>query len=135
MLAPTSYDYAVIRVLPRVERGEFINVGVIVYCRTRRYLAARIELDPLRLQALAPDVDVETLQAHLALIPEMCAGEGPVGRLGQADSFHWLVAPHSTVIQASPVHTGLCDDPEAVLDNLMERLVRTPGSSTAKTSG
>jgi hypothetical protein len=122
--ATSSFDYAVIRVTPKVERGEFINVGVILFCRTARYLNAQIELDVMRLRALAPDIDVELVQEQLALIPRLCAGEGPIGQLGQAEVFHWLVAPHSTVIQCSPVHSGVADDPAAALEHLMNMLVR-----------
>jgi hypothetical protein len=111
-------------VTPRVERGEFVNAGVILYCRTARYLNALVELDAARLCALAPGIDVEVVQEQLALIPRMCAGDGPIGELGQAETFHWLVAPHSTVIQCSPVHSGLTDDPAATLEYLMNQLVR-----------
>ena len=124
MPATSSFDYAVVRVTPRVERGEFINVGVILFCRTARYLGALVELDVARLRALAPEIDVEIVQEQLALIPRLCAGEGPVGELGQAEAFHWLVAPHSTVIQCSPVHSGVTDDPAAALEHLMNMLVR-----------
>ncbi len=114
----SSYDYAVIRVTPRVEREEFLNVGVVLFCRTQRFLAARICLDETRLRMLAPEADVQLIAAHLAIIPDICAGRGPIGELGQAEAFHWLVAPHSTIIQASPVHSGLCDDPEEALERL-----------------
>ena len=124
MPATNSVDYAIIRVTPRVERGEFINVGVILFCRTVPYLGAVVELDVARLRALAPEIDVEIVQEQLALIPRLCAGEGPVGELGQAEAFHWLVAPHSTVIQCSPVHSGVTDDPAAALEHLMNMLVR-----------
>ena len=124
MPTANTYDYALIRVVPHVERGEFINVGAMLYCRTLRFLAARVELDEGRLRALAPDLDIDAVRVHLDLIPQLCAGQGPIGELGQADAFHWIVAPHSTVIQASPVHTGLCTDPEEALDHLMETMVR-----------
>ncbi len=125
-----TYDYAVIRVVPRVERGEFVNAGVILFCRTRRFLDAVIELDEERLRALAPDIDIETVREQLELIPRICAGDGPVGRLGQADAFHWIVAPHSTIIQISPVHTGLCREPAEALNHLVDTLIRqnAPGS-------
>ena len=119
-----SYDYAVIRVTPRVERQEFLNVGIILFSRTACYLEARIELDLDRLRALAPDLDIKTLQEQLALIPRICAGEGPIGKLDRSEIFHWLVAPHSTVIQCSPVHAGQAEDLPRVMDQLMERLVR-----------
>lgn len=118
MPGQTTYDYAVIRVVPRIEREEFINVGVVLYCRTRRFLAAAVEFDADRLRALDPDVDVEVVREQIELIPRICAGDGPVGALGQADAFHWIAAPHSTMIQTSPVHSGFCDDPQAALDAL-----------------
>lgn len=131
MPATNSYDYALVRVTPKVERGEFINAGVILFCRTLRYLGALVEVDVARLRALAPDIDVAMVQEQLALIPRLCAGEGPIGQLGQAETFHWLVAPHSTVIQCSPVHSGLSDDPAATLEHLMATLVRPTPSAGA----
>jgi hypothetical protein len=119
-----SYDYAVIRVTPNVVREEFINAGVILFCRSRRYLAAQIELDEERLHALAPQLDLEAVRAHLTLIPAICAGEGPVGQLGQAEAFHWIVAPHSTSIHCSPVHSGITTDPAEALERLMAVHVR-----------
>lgn len=122
-----SYDYVVVRVVPRVERAEFVNTGVIVFCRTRRYLGARVELPRARLAALAPDLDPEEVERHLAVIPAICAGgpgSGPIGALSLAERFHWLVAPRSTVVQTARAHCGLCTDPAATLDHLMERLVK-----------
>ncbi len=119
----SAYDYAYVRVVPRVELGACFNVGVILYCRPRRFLAARILADEAHLQQVAPMLNPALLRHHLELIPRICAGEGPIGRLGQADAFHWLVHPHSTVIQTSPVHTGLCQDPEAALATLAQSLV------------
>ena len=127
MPAPSSYDYAIVRVVPRVERAEFINVGAIVFCRARRFLSAKIELNPARLLALWPDIDLEDLQPHLDLIPLVCAGgkeAGPIGQLSLQERFHWLVAPRSTIIQTSPAHSGLCNEPQATLENLMDRFVR-----------
>src|SRR5690349_15811564 len=98
MRVRSSYDYAMVRVVPRVERGEFVNAGVILFCRTRRFLGARIALDADRLAALAPQVDIHELNRHLAIIPLVCAGgvgAGPIGLLPLADRFHWLVAPRS----------------------------------------
>lgn len=118
----STYDYAYLRVTPRVEREEFLNAGVILFCRTRRFLAARIALDEAQLAALAPWLDPATVRAHLDLIPRICAGEGPIGRLGQAEAFYWLVHPHSTVIQTSPVHSGVCTDPAATLERLLHGL-------------
>lgn len=129
MPAQSSFDYAIIRLVPYVEREEFINVGVILFCRTRRCLIARLKLEPERLVALAPDVDLAIVQAHLELIPRICAGgvqAGPFAEMSQAERFHWLVSPRSTTIQVSPVHSGLCSDPEAALANLFDRLVERP---------
>ena len=126
---PSSFDYAIVRVMPRVERGELINAGVIVSCPTERYLAARIELDVARLHALSPSTDAEEVAAALALIPLIAAGDprgGPIAALPRGERFHWLVAPRSAMIQTSPVHTGLCDPPGAALDQLIARLVLPP---------
>ncbi len=121
---PCSYDYAVIRIVPDVSRQEFINAGVILFCRTRRFLAAQIHVDMHRLAALAPEIDLVAVRHQLDLIPAICAGEGPVGQLGQAEAFHWIVAPHSTVIQCSPVHSGITSDPAGEIVRLMASLVR-----------
>jgi hypothetical protein len=118
----SAYEYAYLRVTPHVERGEFLNVGVLLYCRTKRYLGVRILLDEARLAAFAPALDLSAVRAHLALIPRICAGEGPIGKLGQAEAFHWLVHPHSTVLQTSKVHTGLCEDPAEALERLSKAL-------------
>ncbi|HUS16613.1 MAG TPA: DUF3037 domain-containing protein [Chloroflexia bacterium] len=129
MRAPSSFDYAIVRLVPRVERGECLNVGVILFCRTRRFLAARIEVDSARLAAFAPGFDLGEAQEHLDLIPAICAGgpnSGPIGRLPQSERFHWLVAPRSTIIQTSPVHSGLCVDPTASLEHLLATAVRMP---------
>ncbi len=132
MLARNTFEYAVVRVVPRVERGEFINAGVILFCRTRRFLEARVHLDPARLAVLAPGLDVAAVCAHLDLIPRVCAGDqdaGPIARLSQAERFHWLVAPQSTIVQPSPVHSGLCDDPAAALEHLLKTMVLPPSVS------
>jgi len=116
-------------VVPRVERGEFINAGIIVSCAADRYLAARIELDERLLAALAPSVDPAPIHAALAAIPLVCAGgpaAGALGRLSVRERFHWLVAPRSTVIQTSAVHMGRCEDMDAALDHLVEKMVRRP---------
>jgi len=121
-----NFDYAVIRVVPRVDRGEFLNAGVILFCRPQRFLAAVVELDEARLAALAPGADLVEIQRHLDLIPAICrggAGSGPIGALSQAERFHWLVSPRSSVIQTSPVHCGLADDLEAALRDVVARLV------------
>jgi hypothetical protein len=124
-----TYDYAVIRVVPRVERAEFVNAGIIVACQESGTLDARIELDEARLVALDPAVDLATVRAHLATFPAICAGgagAGPLGALSRRERFDWLTAPRSTLIQTSPVHTGRCSDSAAVLDHLMQTMVRTP---------
>ena len=129
MPAHSSYDYAIVRVVPRVERGEFLNVGVILYCRTRRFLGARFALDRARLAALAPDLDADEVERHLDALAAVAAGGkagGPIGALEQPQRFHWLVAPRSTVIQVSPVHCGLCTDPAAALADLLRREVSAP---------
>jgi hypothetical protein len=123
---PNTFQYSIVRLLPRVERGESVNVGVILLCRSQRYLGARIALDERRLAALAPDLDPATVRPHLDAIERIAAGDpaaGPIAGLGQPERFHWLVAPSSTMIQPSEVHTGLCDDPAAELDHLMATLV------------
>ncbi|HEX9056104.1 MAG TPA: DUF3037 domain-containing protein [Ktedonobacterales bacterium] len=128
----SSFDYAIIRVVPRVEREEFVNVGAIVFCRERAYLGARIELIPARLLALWPDADLAEIQEHLDVIPRVCEGgaeAGPIGELSQAERFHWLVAPRSTVVQTSPVHSGLCTDPDSLLDHLIATMVRVSALS------
>ena len=125
----STYDYAVIRVVPRVEREEFVNAGVIVSCPARKYLQARIELDEARLRALDPGVDIEALRAHLDNIPRICEGgpgAGPIGQLPPRERFHWLIAARSTVIQVSPSHSGRCEEPEGLMERLLDTLVRTP---------
>jgi Protein of unknown function (DUF3037) len=127
---PTAwYSYAIVRVVPRVERGECINVGVVLFAPTQRFLDARIELDVGRLKALAPEVDVDLIQRHLRTFEAICAGRaegGPVAALPASDRFHWLTAPRSTVIQTSPVHVGCTRAPEATLDELVRELVHAP---------
>jgi hypothetical protein len=131
------FEYALIRVVPRVERGECLNAGVILFCRPRRFLGARIALDRDRLRALAPYLDqttIDDIEAQLLLIPRVCAGDpaaGPIARLSLSERWHWLSAPSSTIVQPSPVHTGLCDDPEAELDDLFRDLVLLPVTDTA----
>jgi hypothetical protein len=123
---PASFDYAVIRVVPRVDRQEFINAGVIVYCPEKRYLAARIHLDVERLKALWPAVDEEVVRAHLQafrLICEADPGAGPIALLSQRERFHWLSSPRSTIIQPSPVHTGVCHNTAGLLDRLATQLL------------
>jgi DUF3037 family protein len=123
---PVQFQYAVIRVVPRVERGECLNAGIVLLCRPRRFLGARTALDERRLAALAPDVDPATVRPHLAAIERIAEGDpsaGPIARLGRPQRFHWLVAPSSTIIQPSDVHSGLCDDPQAELAHLFVSLV------------
>ena len=126
MPTASSFDYAIVRVVPHVEREEFINVGVVLFCRTQRFLAAKIALDEQRLQALFPTVNIDCVTAHLNLIPRICAGdtEHPIGQLSQAERFHWLVTPRSTSVQVSAVHTGICTDPAETLSRLLETMVK-----------
>ena len=129
MPARGSYDYAIIRVVPRVEREEFVNVGVILSCPALDFLEARIQLDAARLRALDPTLDVALIERHLASIPVVCRGgdaAGPIGALPARQRFHWLVAPRSTQIQTSPVHTGLCEEPAAALEHLLKTMVLPP---------
>ena len=126
MLKRASFDYAVIRVMPRVERQEFINAGVIVYCPERRYLGARMRLDAARVRALWPEADVALIREHLAAAERICAGEtqaGPIALLSQRERFHWLTSPRSTILQPSPVHTGVCDEMNGVLERLVAQLL------------
>lgn len=121
-----SYDYSVIRVVPDVARGEFLNAGVVLFAKSHRALLSRIALDEERLAALAPDADVAAIRAHLESIERICAGgeaAGPHADLSASERFHWLTAPRSTVIQLSPVHSGICDSPGSEVDRLFARLV------------
>ncbi len=126
----TAFEYALIRVVPRVERGEFVNVGAVLLCRQRRFLEARLSLEGSRrelLLALDPALDIEAVAEQLALIPRVCAGgrgSGPIGALPLYERFRWLTAPRSTVIQPSPVHVGLCDDPRDALERVYRQLAR-----------
>jgi hypothetical protein len=123
----SPYQYAVIRVVPRVERGECLNAGVVLLCRSKAFIGARTELDERRLAALAPDTDPATVRPHLAAIERVASGDssgGPMASLSVPERFHWLVSPASTIIQPSEVHTGLTDDPAAELEHLFETLVR-----------
>jgi hypothetical protein len=125
--AEHTYDYAIVRVVPRVERGELINVGVILSCPSADFLEARIHLDAARLLALDPSIDVDALRGHLEIIPRVCRGgaeAGAIGELPQRSRFHWLVSPRSTIIQLSPVHTGRTDDPAKALERLLQTMVR-----------
>ena len=124
------FEYAVLRVVPRVERGECINAGVVLYCQADRFLGARVHLDAERLKALDPDADLEAVRAHLEAARLICRGGaevGAVGRLPLRERFGFLVAPRSTVVQPSEVHTGLTEDPEAELERLLRSMVLPPG--------
>ena len=129
MAGGSPFSYAMYRVVPRVERGEQLNVGVVVFCRTLRYLAARTMADEQRIAALWPGLDSASVQPHLRAIERIAAGEadaGPIAKLEPSERFHWLVSPSSTVIQPSAVHTGLCTDPARELDKLFRSLVELP---------
>jgi hypothetical protein len=128
--AHDAFAYAVLRVVPRVERGECFNAGVVLFCRRRRFLAARVELDERRLAALAADADADAVRAHLEALAGIAAGDpagGRVAALEPSERFGWLVAPSSTIIQPSPVHTGLCEEPAEMLDRLFAELVAPVG--------
>lgn len=125
MPAPASYDYAYIRVVPRVEREEFLNAGIILFARTARFLDARLCFDEQRFSFLFPIVDVKEIRRHLDLFPVVARGganAGPIGKLDMAERFHWLVSPRSSVVQVSQVHCGVSDDPAAALDHLVKAL-------------
>jgi hypothetical protein len=127
MLEACLFDYAVIRVVPRVERDEFINVGVILSCPSQKFLEARIETDIHKLEAFAPSLEPETIRYYLDTIPKICAGEkaaGAIARLPQRARFYWLTAQRSTIIQCSPVHTGFCFDASEMLEHLLNKMVR-----------
>lgn len=125
------FEYAILRVVPRVERGEFINAGVVLYCQNEKFLDARIHLDPGRLLTLDPTANLESVRAHLEAVRPVCAGSdeaGTVGRMPARERFGWLVAPRSTVVQPSGVHTGLTEDPAAELERLLRSMVLPPGA-------
>ncbi len=123
----TSFDYALLRVVPRVEREEFVNAGLNEFCLERQFLEARVTVEEARLRALWPGLDVELVRQHLEAIPKICAGDlcaGPIARMSLRERFHWLVAPRSTIIQVSPVHSGLCDSPQRTMGQTMQQLSR-----------
>lgn len=129
MAGDSPFSYAIYRVVPRVERGERINVGVLVFSRPLQFLAARTALDDARLAALWPELDAETIRPHLTALERIAAGDdaaGPIAQLDPTARFHWLVAPSSTIIQPSAVHTGLCGDPRQQLERLFDALVAPP---------
>ena len=138
MPAEQTYDYAIIRVVPRVERGEQVNVGVILSVADSDFLDARIEVDDAAVRALDPSIDLDAVREQLALIPLVCRGgaeAGPIGALPPRGRFRWLVSPRSTIIQPSAVHTGRTTDPAACLEKLMERLVRRPNVDQTSSDG
>jgi hypothetical protein len=122
-----AFEWSLVRVAPRVERGEFINAGAIVYCQALDFLHAAVELDEDRLRALHPDSDLDLIRRHLAAVRDLCAGSGEIpGSVARSlgERFRWLTAPRSTIIQTSPIHTGLTDDPASELERLLEVMVR-----------
>ena len=126
MPAPSSFDYATLRVVPCAERGEFLNAGVVMHCPEAAFLECRVRLDEARLRALWPELDLDLVRSHLEAFPKVAAGDpegGPIAKLSRRERFHWLVAPRSTVIQVSPVHSGMCHSPAEVMEELMGRLV------------
>lgn len=131
MHGPFLYDYAILRVVPRVEREEFINVGVILSCPGKKFLHAAIELNKERLLALDSSLDLDLVSTQLAIYPLICQGgneAGPIGHLTQRERFNWLISPKSTIIQTSAVHTGWCEDPALMLEHLLNAMVRTPAA-------
>ena len=123
------FEYALLRVVPRVERGEFINAGVVLYCQNAKFLDARVYLDPERLRTLDPNLDAEIVRAHLEVARLVCEGgpeAGAVGILPPGQRFGWLVAPRSTVVQPSPVHTGFTEDPREAIERLLRTMVYAP---------
>lgn len=129
--SPTGwYSYAVVRVVPRVERGECVNVGIVLFAREQGFLAARIELDAARLRAIDPGADLPLIERHLATFQAIARGDveagGTMAEWPPSERFHWLTAPRSTIIQTSPVHVGTTDDPEAAIESLLDELVRQP---------
>ena len=129
-MPPEPFEYAVLRVVPRVERGEGVNVGVVLFCRTRSYLGAKMELGPRQvaaLEALAPDLDLDAIRSHLDELARIVAGDpegGPKARLDAPERFRWVTSPSSTMLQPSEVHGGVTESPEQSLQDLFERLVR-----------
>jgi len=122
----SPFSYAVLRVVPDIEREEFVNAGLVLFCRSRRYLRARTSLDVDRLRTLRPDADAAALLAQLALVEQIAAGKvdsGPLAEMSQSERFHWLTTPRSTVVQPGPIHGGMADDPDATFDHLYTTLV------------
>jgi hypothetical protein len=126
VLGREDFQYAIVRVVPHVERGECLNAGVILYSRRLGFLGAKTGLDEAALAALAPDCEPDQVRAHLETLERVAAGEegaGPIAALPASERFHWLTAPSSTIVQSSAVHTGLTSDPAGELEHLFERLV------------
>jgi Protein of unknown function (DUF3037) len=122
-----SFEYATIRLVPRVEREEFINAGVIVFCMAQKMLLSKILVEETKVNTLWPEIDLRAVRQHLEAIPRICSGDpdaGPIALLPARERFHWLVSPRSTVIQVSPVHSGLCVSPQEALNKIFERFVR-----------
>ena len=122
----SPFSYAVLRVVPDIEREEFVNAGLVLFCRSLRYLRARTSLDVERVQALQPDADAAALREQLAQVEHIAAGKiesGPLGHMSQSELFHWLTTPRSTVVQPGPIHGGMADDPDATFEHLYATLV------------
>lgn len=129
------FDYAVIRVVPKVEREEFINVGVVLSCHDKDFLEAEFHIDEDKLKTFDPDVDLDIVKSHLKAIKEICAGgmgAGGLGKLSKRERFHWLTSPKSTIIQTSPVHSGYCDDPSKKLQHLLDTMVKNEAGKKSK---
>jgi len=123
--ALSSFDYATLRIVPCAERGEFVNAGLVMHCPEAAFLECRVRLDESRLRALWPELDLEVIREHLEAFPKVAAGDpeaGPIAKLSRRERFHWLVAPRSTMIQVSPVHSGMCESPAEVMEELFRRL-------------
>lgn len=121
------FEYAVIRVVPRVEREEFVNVGVIIYCPTKSFLAVEFEINEQKLRAFSPDLEIAEIEKHLRAFEKISEGgeeAGAIGKLPAGARFRWLTAPRSTIVQTSPIHTGLCEDAETALNRLLDLMVR-----------
>ena len=130
MPAPPSFDYAAIRIVPRVEREEFLNAGVVLFCPERKFLGVRTILDEERLRAVWPSIDLDEIRRHVEAFVRVAEGApdgGPIARLSKRERFHWLVATRSTIIQVSAVHSGICEQPQEKLDWLFERLIAVSG--------
>ena len=123
-MSRSVFEYAVLRAVPHVERGECVNVGVVLYCQARDFLAVQVHVDDDRLRVLDADVDTDGVRAAAQGLQRTCEGQGPAGETSLGQRFRWLTAPRSTVVHAGPVHSGLTDDPAAELDRLVDALVR-----------